>query len=546
MDNNFVLGIDFGTSTTLVALPDEPPRVIPIGISFPWIPSVLSSSNGQHWEIGENAEVSDVNSQIRSPKTAITFDKIESLETLSGLKIDPDKAIELILRNVKDKCRENGISTLGLVRMSCPAIWTGQQRIRLAKIANEVGFNVDVDHIMDEPIAAAISWWWKKSLSGDAFEDNCKAVIFDLGGGTLDVAIVDIYSADLKPEITVMSARGTREAGDKLDDLLASFIEQELLREHKFDVSIQSNKGELKAWIRREAKSVKERLSTERETIFQIKNLENQVPSISVSRLQLEEVFKPHLQQLLACTEDALREAKMKLANADVNKILREDITVIGSEVDFVVLAGGMSQIPIISTELQKRMPKAKIEFAVSREMATQAIVLGVSNPGDFANLNVHRPSFDFVMSWKSNDGQMHEQIIFPAFSTLYDSYEIQIGKSDIGREETFIPPTDPVGKCKLTVRSVGGKSVNFKMDGATTPYISLEANRHTGIYMKLYMDGRLVIKDALGREISSRIREWPVVRWGTTGRKETSLVLENSYASGPSTPIGHWDLNLD
>lgn len=546
MDNNFTLGIDFGTSTTLVALPSEPPEIIPIGISFPWIPSVLSSTDGDFWEIGENAEVADIHTQIRSPKTAITFDKTDDLETLSGIKLNPDKAIELVLGAVKEKCREKGISTLGLVRMSCPAIWTGQQRIRLANIANKVGFNVDVDHIMDEPIAAAIAWWWNKSLSGETFEDNCKAVIFDLGGGTLDVAIVDVYSAKLKPEITVMSARGTREAGDKLDDSLAAFIERELLLEHKFDVNSQLNSGELRAWIRREAKAVKERLTIERETLFQVKNLQNQVPSITISRPQLEEVFQPHLRQLLACTEDALREAKMKLANADVNKILREDITVIGSEVDFVVLAGGMSQIPVISTELQKRMPNAKIEFAVSREMATQAIVLGVSNPGDFANLNVHRPSFDFVMSWKSNDGKLNEKIIFPAFSTLYDAYEIQIGKSDIGRGETFIPPSDPVGKCNLSVRSVGGKTVNFKIDGTSTPHISLEANRHTGIYLKIFMDGRLVIKDALGREIKTRILEWPVIRWGTTGRKDAALVLENSFASGPYRPANHWELNLD
>ncbi len=546
MENDFVLGIDFGTSTTLVALPGTPPTVIPIGISFPWIPSVIASKDGENWMVGEEAEVADVRDQIRSPKTSITFNRMDSLVNDRGIEIDPENAIETILIAVKEKCRENGLSTRGLVRMSCPAIWTGENRIRLAKIANRVGFNVDVDHIMDEPIAAALSWWWNKSLSGQLVEDNCKAVIFDLGGGTLDVAIVDVYSANSRPEITVMSARGTREAGDKLDDLLASFIEKELKEQYEFDVSSKANSGELRAWIRREAKYVKERLSVSRDTIFQISELSSEIPSVVVTRAQLEEVFEPQLKRLLACTEDALREAKMKLLSSDNNAIMREEISVIGKEVDFVVLAGGMSQIPIISTELQKRMPNAVIEYAISRERATEAIVEGVSNLGEFANLNVHRPSFDFVMTWKTNDGQLHEEVIFPAFTSLYDSYEISIGKSDIGKEISFVPATDPVGDCKLIVRSVGGKSVSFKIDGSQNNFIPLQANRHQGVRLKLYMDGRLFIKDALGKEIKSRIREWPVVRWGTTGRKETSLVLENIIREAWSMPTQHWDLNLD
>jgi molecular chaperone DnaK (HSP70) len=546
MDNNFVLGIDFGTSTTLVAIPGEPPRVIPIGISFPWIPSVIASKGDNHWVVGEEAEVSDIRDQIRSPKTSITFDRTEPLITDRGASINPDDAIEQILLAVKAKCRENGLSTLGLVRMSCPAIWTGENRIRLATIANRVGFNVDVDHIMDEPIAAAISWWWNKTLKGNNVEDNCKAVIFDLGGGTLDVAIVDVYSANNRPEITVMSARGTREAGDKLDDLLAGFVETELNEQFGYEIDSKSNSGELRAWIRREAKSVKERLSTTRETLFQIKELSNEIPSLMITRLQLEQVFEPQLKRLLACTEDALREAKMKLLSADNNAIMREEIAVIGREVDFVVLAGGMSQIPLVSTELQKRMPNAVIEYAISRERATEAIVEGVSNLGEFANLNVHRPSFDFVIAWKSNDGTMHEEVVFPAFTSLYDSYQISVGNSDIGKEIRFTPPTDPVGDCKLFVRSVGGKPVSFRIDGSPNNFIPLSANRHLGVYLKLYMDGRLFIKDALGKEIKSRIREWPVVRWGTSGRKETSLVLENIIREAPSMPTQHWELNLD
>ena len=546
MNNDFVLGIDFGTSTTLVATPGEPPKVIPIGISYPWIASVISSADGSNWITGEESEVADVRDQIRSPKTSITFNNYGRLVTDRGVEISADEAIKIILLAVKDKCRENGLSTLGHIRMSCPAIWTGENRKRLSKLANEVGFNVDVDHIMDEPIAAAVSWLWNKSMNEQNLENYSKAMIFDLGGGTLDVALVDVNSVSKKPEITVMSARGTREAGDELDDLLSQFLENELARKFGFKVSGKHNAGELRAWIRREARAVKERLSTSTETVFDIEDLSNGIPKIKISRQQLEFVFEPQLIRLLACTEDSLREAKMKLANADINAIMREDIKVIGAVVDFIVLAGGMSQIPIISVELQKIMPNAKIEFAISKEKATSAIVEGVANQVEFANLNVHRPSFDFVMIWMSNDGEEHEQLIFPAFTSLYDSYEIKIGKGDLGKREYFQPFTDPVGKCRLVVRSVGGKNVSLKIDGQESDSILLNANRHTGISLKLYIDGRLHIIDSLGFEIKTRIREWPMVRWGTTGTKNPLLILDNVLKDTGGIPTQHWDLNLD
>jgi actin-like ATPase involved in cell morphogenesis len=546
MINDFVLGIDFGTSTTLVATPGEPPLVIPIGISYPWVASVISSSDGSNWTTGEESEVADVRDQIRSPKTSITFNNHGLLVTDRGVEISADEAIKIILLTVKEKCRENGLSTLGHVRMSCPAIWTGENRKRLSKLANEVGFNVDVDHIMDEPIAAAVSWLWNKSINEQGLLPHIKAMIFDLGGGTLDVALVDVNSTHLKPEITVMSARGTREAGDELDDLLCQYIELQLSSKFRFEVSEKSNSGELRAWIRREARAVKERLSVLTETIFDIEVLSNGIPKIKISREQLEFVFEPQLLKLLACTEDSLREAKMKLVNADINSIMREDIAVIGGEVDYIVLAGGMSQIPIIATELQKIMPNAKIEFAISKEKATSAIVEGVANQVEFANLNVHRPSFDFVMIWMSNDGKVHEELIFPAFTSLYDSYEIRIGKGDLGKREYFLPFTDPVGQCRLVVRSVGGKNVSLKIDGSEAEFISLNANRHTGISLKLYIDGRLHIVDSLGFEIKTRIREWPMVRWGTTGTKNPLLVLDNVLKDFQGLQTQHWDLNLD
>lgn len=545
-NDSFALGIDFGTSTTLIAIPGEPPQVLAIGETKRWIPSVLSSNDGSTWAIGENADAADVRSQIRSPKSFITHDHFGKITNDLGVEIDADEAIAKVLRVVKEKCKDLGISTRSPVRMSCPAIWDGNQRKRLAKIATEVGFNVDVDHIMDEPIAAAVAWWWHKQNSGEKLEGNHKALVFDLGGGTLDVAVVDVYSTDDHPEITVLAARGTKMAGDQLDQDFASHIEERLLTEKGFEFRGDSKESEIAAWIRRNARLAKETLSSTREYTFdpQVPGLD--IPALEITRMELEAVFTPLMSIFESCVRATLREAKLKQSNADISVIMQEDIRTIGEEVDFVVLAGGMSRIPFIETKLAEIMPKARIGFVSTPENSTTAIVEGVANLGEFAGLNVHRPSFNLVIKWRTPQMVEREECIYSAFQPLYSDDQLNRRESLLGMDLDFTPGSDASKGFHLEIQTVGGKAVSFTVDGRQTVSIPLSADRNSTVKIKLYMDGKLNIRDALGQDLKMRIREWPVLRWGSTGRKMQPLRIETEESSFNNLSTNHWDLNLD
>ena len=542
----FVLGIDFGTSTTLIAIPGEPPQVLVIGETERWIPSVLASSDGQTWAIGENADASDVRSQIRSPKSFITHDHFGLISNDLGFEIEADEAVAKILRVVKERCKDLGISTRSPIRMSCPAIWDGNQRKRLARIATEVGFNVDVDHIMDEPIAAAVAWWWHKQNSGEKLQGNHKALIFDLGGGTLDVAVVDVYSTDDHPEITVLAARGTKIAGDKLDEDFARHIEARLLHEEGFEFRGGAHESEIAAWIRRYARLAKESLSTKREHRFepQIPGLD--IPSLQLTRMELEAVFAPLMSVFESCVRATLREAKLKQSSADISVIMQEDIQAIGDEVDFVVLAGGMSRIPYIETKLAEIMTKAHIGFVSTAENSTSSIVEGVANLGEFAGLNVHRPSFDLVIKWQTPQMVNREECIYRAFQPLYSDDQLNRREGLLGMDLDFAPGSDANNGFHLEIQTVGGKEVSFTLDGVRSTSIVLSAGRNSKVKIKLYMDGKLYIRDDLGRDRKMRIREWPVLRWGSTGRKMQPLRMETESIDFSNSKTNHWDLNLD
>jgi hypothetical protein len=115
-----------------------------------------------------------------------------------------------------------------------------------------------------------------------------------------------------------------------------------------------------------------------------------------------------------------------------------------------------------------------------------------------------------------------------------------------LGIHLDFTPRSDASKGFHLEIQTVGGKAVSFTVDGKQTVSIPMTADRNSIIKIKLYMDGKLNIRDALGRDLRLRIREWPVLRWGSTGRKMQPLRIETDLTSFNNMSTNHWDLNLD
>lgn len=520
--SEFTLGLDFGTSTTLVALPGLEPRVFPIGkdAGNSWLPSVISIDATEEWMVGEDADKGAIANQFRSPKSAITQNQ-QILKNASGLEISADEAIKKIITEVGNRCVENGLKNFTQVRLSCPAMWTGAQRKRLIKLVNEAGFVSDIDNILDEPISASIAWWWSRFSKGLKIDQKKRAVIFDLGGGTLDVAVVDIYPRPGMPEMTILSARGIAVAGDELDKALANYVSERLMEEFKFDVKLQTEQSLVEIAIRLAARECKEILSTVDETTFQVDPRIAKVPSLKISRVELNDVYSQQMQLAINCVDAALREARMKAGdNLSGPEIAKISVKQLGAEIDFIVLAGGMSQIPKVAEDLQAMMPKAQIEFATSDpRTSTSAIVLGVANQNEFADLNIHRPNFDFVFSYKDRSGITHKSVVYPAFTPLYSPEQVMRGDDHLGYSIEWKPADFPQGgKVYLSIETIGGRKVTLRDNESSADLeLEFEADKFEGIRMKIYANGKIIISDRSGRTFIARVREWPHIRWTST-----------------------------
>ena len=548
--SEFTLGLDFGTSTTLVALPGLEPRVFPIGkeAGNTWLPSVISINDSAECLVGEDADKGAIANQFRSPKSAITHNK-QHLRNANGVEISADEAIKKIITEVSNRCIENGLKNFSQVRLSCPAMWTGTQRKRLVKLVNEAGFVSDIDNVLDEPISASIAWWWSRFSKGLKIDQKKRAVIFDLGGGTLDVAVVDIYPRPGMPEMTILSARGIAVAGDELDKALAKHLTDRLLEESKFDVKSQPEQALVEVAIRLAARECKEILSTVDETTFHVDPRIAKVPTLKILRVELNDVYSQQMQLAINCVDAALREARMKAGdNLSGPEIAKISLNELGAEIDFIVLAGGMSQIPKVSEDLQALMPKAQIEFATSDpRTSTSAIVLGVANQNEFADLNIHRPNFDFVFSYKDRSGIEHRQVVYPAFTPLYSPEQVMRGDDLLGFAIDWKPEGFPLsGKVYLSIETIGGRKVTLRNhDSSEDLELEFEADKFEGIRMKIYANGKIIINDRSGRTFIARVREWPHIRWTSTmdfSKFALKLELEpETTVSGKGTDWWRW-----
>jgi molecular chaperone DnaK (HSP70) len=534
MSKNIAFGLDFGTTTTLVAIPgNQWPEILRLGTVTNFMPSVLSSNNGDDWQVGENADAAPLDEQFLSPKSLITFDS-ESITNGLGITISKEEAIKSVLKEVNNRLSKDypGLLGSGKVRMSCPAIWTGPQRSLLAKYATECGLVTDVDEILDEPISAGIAWWWDKNIKSSKKSEG-KALVFDLGGGTLDVAVLDIYNyQDYQPQFTVLAARGTDIAGDKVDKIFADYIEARLVNEENFKLPTSQDLTYLRAVLRRTARECKEKLSLISSVRFEVDKRYATLPSFKISRVDFEhKIFDTTLQRSLSCTKAALKEAVMKQKGARPEKIKEMDITKICSEINFVILAGGMSQIPCIGEELQKLMPNAQVEFVTTQSEANEGIVLGVANNNDFESLNIHRPGFDFILKWKEKNGAINEKVMYRAFTPLYSDVDINQGNFKLGfQSERWVPKTDlQNNSAELSIRSVGGREVKLKFgDEILNNAIKLTAYRNTTIDFKIYIDGTIIVEDSVQKHYY-RVREWPFIRLGVSSQSDPELFIEKT-----------------
>lgn len=456
------LGLDFGTTTTLVASADA---VVSIGMSLPWMPSLVGYGDDGSIVVGEEALNAPSEQVVSSIKQVITdHHAFVPVDLPTGVRdVRADGLIVEVLREAARRSAAAGHDLTGGARLGCPAMWDGRQRRRLVELARRAGLPVTLASLVDEPVAAGIAWLASHQLT--TFGPS-RILVFDMGGGTLDIAVLEVRGVDQR-DVSVLAALGVDEAGDALDDAIADDLYYSL-SSAGVDVDALSNPHRARARLPYAACAAKLGLTFAAEIDVKLSRREFGIGSIVYTREQLNEVFAPQMDRAEGYVVAALQAARLtELVAGTAYEIARTPIETLVEGIDVVVLSGGMSQIPYVAQRLAEFFaPTTRIEMACAP--AENAVALGLAKAAQYGRINRYRPGFDVLIEW--NDGQ-ESRVVYEAYTPLVEMRQIRGGSGDLrfirtGRDLS-LPPAGP-GRFRVVSHSddpvranIGGESLD-------------------------------------------------------------------------------------
>lgn len=331
MDNP-IIGIDLGTTNSVASmLVDKLPVTILIDHAK-LLPSAISlTDNG--FIVGQTAK----NILILEPeKTVMSIKRKIGQDitlTVGDKKMKPEEITAVILKKIRDAA----IDHLKLdpkeplrVVITVPAYFTEEQR-SATKQAAELA-DLQVERIINEPTAAALAY-------GMSSLDEAIYAIYDFGGGTFDVSIVESNDG----LVEVLATQGDNQlGGDDLDRLLMEHIWEKFKSINKLSNINWSQKEEARLW--RIAEQTKIKLSSEAEVAIQesffLKHKDlNLHLDLTVKRADFEKLIEKHIEKTIALLQETIKDAKLR-----------------NTEIDGIVLVGGSSRIPMIKASIEEKL----------------------------------------------------------------------------------------------------------------------------------------------------------------------------------------------
>jgi molecular chaperone DnaK (HSP70) len=496
-----VVGFDFGTSTSLIARRDG---IVPIGQLGTWLPSMVGFD--EKLVVGEDTDDMPDEQVVRSIKRCITDERYKvRVETADGLRdLVADDAMAELLREVARRATARGVD-LGNLRLGCPAMWDRRQRRRLLEIGDRAGLSVDFASLVDEPVAAGIAWLAQRGQGGRSTEP-IRVVVFDMGGGTLDLAVLDVRGLSHQ-DVSVLAALGTTDAGDLLDERIAEDMERMLAADgvaiDNFDRADPARKNLLD-----EARLAKEALSTGMEYRTALQPRYFGVRELRYTRQRLETLFTPMLDRAEQYIAAALRAAQLTEAWAgSAHDLLTTPLDQLREGVDYVLLSGGMSRIPLVSQRLSMLFPRAAVESATNPP--EEAVARGLAAAPQYGRINMFRPAFDVSVEWDDD-----QRSIYEAFTPLYQSWQVVQGGTNIRYKRNGLDLDLPrTGKGRMRVISHSGERARVSVGGRDLDGFPVMLDDQKFEFV-IFCNGRVRLTDANGT-FDGQIDDWYTMQSG-------------------------------
>ena len=318
---NKVIGIDLGTTNSCVAvLEGGEPKVIPNAEGNRTTPSVVSFKNGEV-RVGDVAkrEAQTSTNVISSIKRLMgTNEKVEA----EGKKYTPEEISAKILMNLKETAEAYLGGEVSKAVITVPAYFNDAQR-QATKNAGKIA-GLEVERIINEPTAAALAYGLDKQ------ENAHTILVYDLGGGTFDVSILELGDGVFEVKAT---SGNNHLGGDDFDNAIIDYIVSEFKKENGVDLL---NDDQAAQRLREAAEKAKIELSTTLTTDINLPFITATQAgplhlNMSLSRAKLEEIVDPIIQKCGAPIKQAIDDAKLE-----------------NNEIDRIILVGGPTRMPSI------------------------------------------------------------------------------------------------------------------------------------------------------------------------------------------------------
>ncbi|MDU5946911.1 MAG: molecular chaperone HscC, partial [Paenibacillus macerans] len=324
------IGIDLGTSNSLAAYwTEHGPVIIPNSLGKRLTPSVVSLDDNNEVLVGQIAKERMITHPHLTASTFKRYMGTDKTYQLGEHPFSPEDLSSFILRALKEDAEAYLGEAVEEAVISVPAYFNDAQRKATLRAAALAGLHVE--RLISEPTAAAISYGLHQQ------ESDTRFLVFDLGGGTFDVSVLELFEGVMQ----VQSIAGDNYLGgeDFTGLLLSHFVET-----HGIDYANLPTKE--KTALIKQAELCKLVLGNENagEMVFM---REGQTLQLTVNRSQFEQLAAQLLLRLRNPIERALRDASLT-----------------PQDLDAVILIGGATRMPIIKSIVSKmfgRLPFSQI-----------------------------------------------------------------------------------------------------------------------------------------------------------------------------------------
>ncbi|WP_226526392.1 molecular chaperone DnaK [Metabacillus niabensis] len=326
-----IIGIDLGTTNSCVAvLEGGEPKVIPNPEGNRTTPSVVAFKNGER-QVGEVAKrqaITNPNTIISIKRHMGTDHKVE----VEGKNYTPQELSAIILQHLKSYAEEYLGEPVTKAVITVPAYFNDAER-QATKDAGKIA-GLEVERIINEPTAAALAYGLDKT------DEDQTILVYDLGGGTFDVSVLELGDGVFEVRST---AGDNRLGGDDFDQVIIDYLVAEFKKENGIDLS--KDKMALQR-LKDAAEKAKKDLSGVTSTQISLPFITAGEAGplhleVSLSRAKFDELSSDLVERTMGPVRQALSDADLS-----------------ANEIDKVILVGGSTRIPAVQEAIKKALGK--------------------------------------------------------------------------------------------------------------------------------------------------------------------------------------------